>query len=284
MLFRVLRTAKATLTRTFYLDEVATDASGSVVVSVADPDGLVLQQVTIPSADVNHGYSFTWQGSDFLDELTVTWAATVGGDAIVLDQDVLQVVGGFYFGLTEARNIDPKFSDTDRYTTQDLIDRRAEVEEEFEGICEQAFVPRYAREVLSGDGRNILKLRWPRLRRVLSVSVNGVAWSTDTVEAFGPDVLGLLRYDGGWPVGTGNVVVEYEHGMNRPPTDVVRVAKLRMKSFLLTQQSPIPDRAERFADTSLGTVMLAIATARSTGIPEVDAVLARHMSPRPGFG
>jgi hypothetical protein len=284
MLFRVLRTAKATLTRTLYLDEVATDATGAVGVAVAKPDGTVVQTASIPAPDADHGYTFTWQGSDDLAELDLAWSATVGGDAIVLDRDVIQVVGGFYFGLSEARGIDPKFKDTARFTTQDLVDRRIEVEDEFEAICEQAFVPRYCREVLSGTGTNVIKLRWPRLRRVLSVTVAGVGYAPATVAGFGPDMLGLLRHDGIWPRGVGNVVVEYEHGMDRPPTDIARVSKLRMKSMLLTSQSPLPDRAERIATTEMGLVTLAVATARTTGIPEVDAALDRHPSPRPGFG
>jgi hypothetical protein len=300
-IFRVLRTSRATISRTFLLDEVATDATGTVNVAVTRYNGTVVQAVAA-TGPVANAYTFTFVGSDTLDELTLTWTATVGGDAIVLDQDIIQVVGGFYFGLSEARSIDPKFSDTNRYTTQTLIDRRVEVEDEFEGITGQAYVPRYARDTLSGRGQNALKLVWPRLRRVLSVAVNGVALDTPAVNTFGVDILGMLRFDrglstiaggggrpylagtSGWPYGVGNLVVEYEHGMDRPPTDVIRAAKLRMKSLLLTQQSPLPDRAERIATTEMGLVMLAVATKDSTGIPEVDAALARHPSPRPGFG
>jgi hypothetical protein len=158
------------------------------------------------------------------------------------------------------------------------------VEDEFERICGQAFVPRYSRDVLSGPRRGPLRLRWPRLRRVLSVTVGGVAWSPSAVAEFGPDPLGLLRHGGGWPYGVGNIVVEYEHGMDRPPTGIARVAKLRMKSLLLTGQSPLPDRAERISTTDAGTFTLAIASQESTGIPDVDAELQRHLSPRPGFG
>lgn len=283
-LYRVLRTAKATLTRTFYLDEVATDASGSVGVVVSREDGTPVQSIAAVSGpDANHGYSFTFQGSDVLDRLSLTWSATVGGDSIILDQDVIEVVGGFYLGLGEIRDIDPVFKGTQgtaRYPTQDLIDRRIEVEDEFERICEQAFVPRFERETLSGNGRGFLKLKWPRVRAVRSVSVGGAVLAS----TFGVDRLGLLRRDVDWPVGVGNVVVEYEHGMDRPPTGIKRASKLRMKSLLLTTKSPLPDRAERIATTDIGTVTLAIASRDSTGIPEVDAELARHPSPRPGFG
>lgn len=285
-LYRVLRTAKATLTRTFYLDEEATDASGSVGVSVTREDGTVVQATTATGPDAGHGYAFTFQGSDTLDRLILSWTATVGGDAIVLDQDVIEVVGGFFAGLGEIRGFDQVFTNTTRYPTQDLIDRRVEVEDEFERICGQAFVPRFERETLSGpfDYGRPLKLRWPRLRKVRAVTVNGTVWAGSAVDAFGPDPLGLLRYDGGWPYGVGNIVVEYEHGLDRPPTDIRRVFPLRMKSLLLSSKSPLPDRAERIATTEIGLVTLAVAGEDRTGIPEVDAALARHPSPRPRFG
>jgi hypothetical protein len=288
MLFRVRRTAKATLTRTFYLDEVATGASGAVSVAVSRLDGTIVQgPVNAVGPDVDQGYAFTFAGSDTLDHLVVVWSATIGGDAIVLDEDLIEVVGGFYFGLTEARLIDPKFqgpTGIERYPTQELIDRRIEVENEFEKICGQAFVPRFSRDVLSGNDRTRLVLKWPRLRRVLAVSVGGTVWGQSAVDAFGSDDLGILRNDAGWPYGQGNIIVEYEHGMDRAPSGIVRVSKLRMKSHLLTTQSPVPDRAERIVSTEIGTAMLAIATKEKTGIPEVDAELERHPSPRPDFG
>ncbi len=284
--YRGLRTSKATLTRTFYLDEVATDAAGSVTVSVARWDGTVVQGPVSATGPTDSAYSFTYDGSDTLDEVTVTWSATVGGDAVVLDQDVIQVVGGFYAGLGDIRNkIDPVFKNAERYPTQDLIDRRIEVEDEFERICGQAFVPRFAVDHLSGTGRaGPLALRWPNLRRVRSVTVGGDALAVDVVEGFGRDPLGLLRRDTGGKYGTGNVIVEYEHGMDRPPPDIARVFKRRMKSLLLTSKSPLPDRAERLVTTEVGPVILARPTAYPTGISEVDAALDRWPSPRPGFG
>lgn len=281
--YRVLRTAKVTLSRTFYLDEEATNATGDVTVTVERLDGTVVQSGTATPGGEGT-YTFTFNGSDDLDLLTLTWSATVGGDAIVLDQDAIEIVGGFFVGLSQIRNADPVLRDTTRYPTQDLIEKRMWVEDEFERICGQAFVPRFARDVLSGAGRAPLKLRWPLLRRVRSVSIAGTALAVDAVEAFGADPLGLLRRDTGWPVGQGNVVVEYEHGMDRCPVGISNVAPIRIKSRLLTTKSPLPDRAERIATTEVGLVTLAIAKSDSTGIPEVDAELGRHPNPRPGFG
>jgi hypothetical protein len=285
-IYRVLRTAKATLSRTFFLDEEAADATGNVTVTVTRLDGTIVQGPVTATGPTDHSYSFTFDGRDVLDRVTVSWAATVGGDAIILDQDVIDVVGGYYLGLGEIRNnIDPVFRNTERYPTQDLIDRRIEVETEFERICGQAFVPRFARDVLSGPRRGPLKLKWPLLRRVRSITVGGTAMAVDAVNAYGADELGLLRHpSGAWTYGTGNIVVEYEHGKDRPDAEITRGARLRMKSLLLTTKSPLPDRAERIATTEIGLVQLAVAGKDATGIPDVDAILERHPNPRPGFG
>jgi hypothetical protein len=236
--------------------------------------------------DGDGGYEYQFAGRDVLDELVVTWMATVGGDAIVLDQDIIEIVGGFYFGLSEARDIDPKFANTTAFPTEKLIERRIEVEAECELICEQSFVPRFAREVLSGNGTGSLVLKHPLLRTVRSITTGGVAM---VAPAFGPDAAGVLRYGvtgGYWPLGVGNVVVEYEHGHDRPPSPIVRGSKLRMKSLLLATQSPLLDRAERVmtVDQSGGTVVYGSPSAGKTGIPETDAAYAKFPPPRPGFG
>lgn len=299
---RVLRTAKTTLSRTFYLDEVATDASGSVAVAITREDGTAVQSgnATGPVSDV---YSFVFQGSDVLDRLIVTWSGTFGGDAIVLDQDVIEVVGGFYFGLSEARSIDSVFgppNGSTRYPTADVIDVRTETENEAERICGQAFVPRFERETLSGRPHDRhLRLHWPNLRKVRAVTVNGTAFTSDQLTALGPDPLGILRparsfwwfwddrnYGSWWPYGQGNIVVEYEHGLDRAPVEVVRAAKLRWKSLMFERKSrsPLPDRSERLQTSEVGTVTLATPTQWTTGIPSVDAVYARYSGARPGFG
>lgn len=296
---RVLRTAKTTLTRTFYLDEVATPATGNVVVTITREDGTLVQTGNATGPDVNQQYTFLFNGSDTLDRLLVSWAFTVSGDAVVLDQDVIEVVGGFYFGLSEARQIDATFTNTARYPTADVIDVRTQVEVECEAICRQAFVPRFEREKLDGHPHiRHLRLKWPWIRKVRAVSVNGVAWEQDRVDAIGPDRLGIIRpgldwwwfWGGGfgsvWPWGIGNIVVEYEHGQDRPDPDLVRAAKIRWKSLMFERKSrsPLPERSERLQTSEVGTVSLASESEWSTGIPSVDAAYARHNSPRPDFG
>jgi hypothetical protein len=218
--------------------------------------------------------------------LDVVWAATVGGDAIILDQDVIEVVGGFAFGLAEARSIDVVFANTSRYPTEDVVEVRLWTEDEAEQICGQAFVPRFERETLTGFGDRPLRLTHPHLRKVRALIIDGVATAAADIAAVGADPLGLIRTGREWPVATGSVVAEYEHGLDRPSPDMVRAMKTRWRSLMFERKtrSPLPDRSEAFTRTEVGLVRYGQEGADATGIPAVDAVYARHASPRPGWG
>jgi hypothetical protein len=278
---RVLRTAKATLSRTFYLDEVGTDPTGSVGVSVNRLNGTLVESGTATATGNPGEVTYTFGGLDVVDELVLTWSASMGGDAVVLDSDRIEVVGGFYFGLAEGRDVDKVLKDPVKFPSATLADVRAETEDECERITGQAWVPRFRRETLSGSGSSVLQLSNPLVRAVRSVTVAGIAWS---VPAWSE--LGLLHYPSGWPAGHLNVVVEYEHGHDTPNTEIVRASKQRFKSIALEGKSALPDRAERVitVDQQGGSVVYGSPTADKTGIPGVDAVYHRYPPPQPGFG
>jgi hypothetical protein len=288
---RVLRTAKAALSRTFYLDEVGTPAAGSVVVTVTRLDGTLVHSADAVGPDVNGAYAYLFPGSDALDDLRISWAATVGGDAIVLDQDRIEIVGAFYFGLSEARAIDPAFANTARYPTAQLVEKRIEAESACERITGQAWVPRFCRETLSGPALGPLALSWPYVRAIRSITLNGVPWGIGAVGALEFTDSGLLRANArGWGAtagaGSRNVTVEYEHGHDNPTPDIRRGAKLHFKSLMFETRSPLPDRAERLVTTTAegtSTVYRAPEPGR-TGIPAVDAIYLATPDPRPGFG
>jgi hypothetical protein len=284
--FRVLRTAKATLSRTFHLDEVATDATGNVVVTVLRGDGTVVHgPVNASGPGADHEYAYDFPGRDVLDELVVQWALNIGGDAIVLDQDVIQVVGGFYFSIAEARAADSTLASTAKYPTSRLVEVRAETEDECELMTGQAWVPRFARCVLSGRGRTWLELPHTMIRAVRSVRVGGTAFTVPELAKVGFDDQGLLTLPREWPAGGRNIVVEVEHGHDRPPVDIVRGARLRFKSLALEGQSALPDNAERrVVTTDQTSTTYRAPSEESTGLPAVDAIYRRHPSPRPGFG
>ena len=244
MILRVLRTAKATLSRVFYLDEAETLPAGSVAVSVARLDGTVVESGNATGPDVQGAFAYTFGGRDVLDELTVSWSLTLGGDAMVLDQDTIEVVGGLYFGLAEGRATAPELANTTKFPTAKLVDARIETESECERITGQAWVPRFRRAVVSGDDRAGLVLPDTMIRAVRAVSVGGTAYApADVADLQFSDVGLLMRSSGAWwPKGSRNVIGEYEHGQARPNPDIVRGAKLRFKGLVLEGRRSMPDR------------------------------------------
>lgn len=302
MVTRVLRTQAVTLSHVFDPEEIPTPASGSVTVTISRLDGTVVSTGNATGPDENDAYTYPYAGGQLLDVLIVTWSATVAGDAITLDQDRLEIVGGHMFGIAQARSFDPVLGNVNKYPTSTLTSTRVEVEDEAETLCEQAIVPRFCREALNGDGTPALRLSWPLTRALRSIKVRNVTgdtfvdFTTDQINrtSFGTD--GVLRLDSGfewgatllwgvyWPPGVNNVIVEYEHGLDYCPPAVQRAGKTRLRSMVLETTSALPDRAERIAVTEVGTVLLAIPSRESTGIPSVDAAYQRLARPRPGFG
>jgi hypothetical protein len=287
---RVLRTAKATLSRTFYLDELPTPASGTVSVAITRLDGTAVESGNATGPDINNAYSYTFQGRDVLDELVVSWTATVGGDAIVLDQDVIEVVGGFFFSLGEGRAQDPALADSVKFPTSLLVARRIEAEDRCEEICEQAWVPRFRRATVNGTGSTALMMPDPLIRTVRAVTVSGGAFSPSQAAGVGFSDSGMLYLSQGWipgvPAGLKNITIEYEHGNDRPTPNIRRATLMLFKSLCLEGRSSLPDRAERAVtvDAQGGSVVYGSPTDKKTGLPAVDAIYGAVPSPRPGFG
>lgn len=288
-LLRVLKTAKATLSRTFYLDGVATATTGAPAVTVTRLDGTAVESGSATGPDGSNGYSYAFGGRDVVDELIATWVATVSGDVVTVT-DTLQIVGDFYWSLVEGRAVDSALSNVTTYPWATITDRRIEVEDECERICGQAFVPRFCREYVDGNATDRVILTYPWVRTIRAVSVQsrpGQAFVSYTApelaECVGSNA-GVLRRpfkSMPWRPGYRNVLVEYEHGMDRPPPTIVRASKLRLKSMLLQPRAPAPDQA-----VPSGTVVYLTPGKDTdrTGISEVDNAYLRVPSPRPGFG
>lgn len=295
-LIRVLRTTAATLTHTLYVDETATDATGSVTVVVTrTADGSV-----VSSGTATHGatgvYTYilpggptapasaTWQ----LDELTVTWTCTVAG-AVVSLYDEVEVVGAYLFGLVEARASDSSLADPVKYSTAALAARRIEVEQECERLTGRSFVPRFRRLVVSGNGTSELMLPSYDVRALRSVSTRVVPGGTATALTSLTEVPvtadGIVtRYDGDvFPAGSSNVVVEYEYGLDRPPQDLKDAALLRLRTRLNRSRSGVPDRVSSYSTPDGASYNLRRPVRGSTGIDDVDSVYADYEAPPRGF-
>lgn len=295
---RIARTAAETLSHTFYIGETPTDPTGTPTVAVVDATGAAVDSGNATVVGGSTGrVTFALDPVATLEELTVSWTATVAGTTVV-ETDYVEVVGGFFFGLAEGRASDASLADTSKYTLDDLIRARIEVESECENICDRAFVPRYLRAVLDGTGTSELLLVHPSPNRsvadVRTVRSIGMAPALDeTFVAFDAGQLAavavatdgtLRRTDGAvFTEGRANVVVELEYGWDYPPPDLVKAAKIRFRSRLNLNKTGIPDRASSFTITDGGTFRLDMPGAWKTGVPEVDAGYQRY-SRRPGTG
>jgi hypothetical protein len=312
-LIRVQRTAAATLTRTFYLDETPTDCSGAVSVAVTRLDG---SSVTSGAASHTGGtgsgqYTYTLPGGPTspasatwqLDTLKVAWTGGIGGATVTLT-DTVEVVGGFYFGLAEARDVEPTIADPIKYTTAALAAGRIQVEQECDRITGRAFVPRFNRYTSAGVPDWQITVPHLDIRTVRAASIGTTVLSGATLAAVRASSGGVLvRSDGSWWSVTGGgyepgwtdwpwlvgaidaeaIVIEYEYGFDMPPEELRRKAMKRLRTVLMEGSSGIPDRAASYTTQEGGTYRLTLPGRDSTGIPDVDAVYQRYAAPRVMF-
>lgn len=288
---RVVRNAAHTLSHTFYVDETATDPTGTPTYAVVDANGT---SVGAGNASIVGGSTgrltaaLTSQSSTKL--LTATWVATVAGSSVT-EVDTVEVIDRFYFTLAEGRGSDASLADTSIYPTATLRTIRDEVEMECEAICDRAYVARYARVVLNGSGTSDLMLTHPDPTRsvadVRSIRRVSVAPSVDQtfVDFTAAELADVAVYPDGTLVRTGgsvftygfdNVVVEYEYGLTDPPPDLKRGVLLRFRSRLNMHRSGIPERASSFTIDGGGTYRLDMPGAWKTGVPDVDAIYDRY--------
>ena len=288
---QILRGVAATLSRqpTSADGEPAAPA-GTVTIGVTKADGTVV--VDAGTATTGSGSSprtYSLAAVNTLELLTVTWTDT--GDSSTHIQ-LVEVVGGFWFTVADARAADRNLTDTTVYATERILTVRAEVEAELENETGQAWVPRYRRETIPGPGNRLLVLSevQPRtVRTVRAYSSDGVTYETFTTDDRAALIVhphGVLERPAGatWMRGY-TYVVEYEHGHDRPPADLrteaVRLLRHRMNSY----QTGVPDRAESFVNDAGGRFVISTPGLRGaiTGIPSVDVAIRRHRFERHGI-
>lgn len=284
---RVLRSATTSLTRSVYVDETLTNATSGMSVTVRRLDGTTVTGPTIANNPSVGIYTYTLPAQANLDHLDVSWVGDVGGGTVTLT-DRVEIVGGFFFGLSEARASDSSLADPARYSSAALAQKRLEVEMECERITGWAFVPRFARVTVAGTGTNSIVLPFQKLRTLRALStriwpsaatvvtpLNGIA-----VEEGGA----LVRYDGGiFPGGSQSCIFEIEHGWDYPPEDLRDKAMYRLRSLLNLTRSGVPDRVSTYSTPDGATYRLTLPHRGATGIPEVDAVYCRYEAPPIGF-
>lgn len=288
-LTRILRNQAGALSHTFEVDETPTDATGDVDYVVLDANGEEVTDGTATHAGTGQ-YAFTLAAQSQLMSGTVEWTAVIDGNTTT-ETTFWEIVAGFFFTLKGGRDSDESLSSSERYPTDDLRDKRTQVEVECETICDRAFYPRYDRVVLDGSGtsRLILKMSDP-VRSVADIrTIRRIAVAPDLDETFVDLTAGelagvaahadgtLIRTDGAvFTEGFGNVVVEFEYGLSRPPADLIPACLTRFRSRLNLNKSGIPDRASSYSMGEFGTYRIIQPDTYSTGLPEVDAVYSRY--------
>ncbi len=273
---RIIRGRGATLTHTFTTDGVAANPSPDVAtIGITRDDGTVVVAAGSATTDTGVGtvsYTLTPAQTALLDILTVSWTATFGGQSQAFT-DTVEVAGGVLFTLAQARALKP-LDNTTLYTTARIIEARTMVEAALEDICGVAFVPRYRRQWVSGNGRSTILLA-PRTTAIRSVSLNDVVVSAGYIDTMRLLPTGEVYYPSWWTQGYVNYEIAYEHGYDNPPPRVSQAALLWAKKFLVS--GPVDDRATSMS-TEDGTYALATPGMRGsfTGIPEVDAVIQQY--------
>lgn len=266
----------ATIEARFYADGVLAD-DGAPTIGITRADGTVLvapgtattsggigiRRYTLPAqAEVNL-LKATWTGAT---QTVVTW---------------VEIVGDILYTLAALRAVKVAgtlaFADTTLFPNQTLLDRRAEVTDDFEKRTGWSFIPRFARQTLDGDGRSELILDHLKCSKLLSVTVDGVA---QTLSDFVLDRSGVLTWTNGrFPTTKRqNVVVEVVHGWDRPPA-VISSAGLARTAMLLQPSQfngavtvTTPDGASY--QYSQAGQSFAGGGRRYYGQPDVDAVLS----------
>jgi hypothetical protein len=209
-------------------------------------------------------------------------------DAVVVATTLIEVVGRFYFSITDLRASHPTFqAHPEVWTAPTLARYRDLAEREAEYICGRSFVPRYRSVTLDGSGDITLQLPDPDLRDIVAVTEDGTAFSVEQLAALRAYQSGRLDRALGdtWPYGQENLVFVYQHGLDAPPPEVAHAGMARAREIAFIggpAGSAIPARATSMT-TDGTTIRLDTAGRYTTGNHDVDAVYSRY-SLRVGAG
>lgn len=280
---RILRGAAATLSyeHLTYIGQRA-NAAGTITVKVDKADGTNVLPAGTATAQPSVGMytvDLTPAQTSSLELLTATWTDST---AVAAPRTTThEIVGGFLFTIDDVM-AEQGASD---YDLRMIIERRAEVEDECEWITDIAWVPRYRRLTLDGTGEDLIVTGIREIRSVRSARIYSSAGAASYTSLTSPQLAGLVKTADGqlrrtdndvWPAGFGNVVLEVEHGADRPPNDLRVAASIRCVDALFRPDSALPLRAKSWTDSAGVSYDLEIPDQFSTGIPRVDSVYHRH--------
>lgn len=273
---RIVAGAAATLRFTPYdQDGEPVAPSGTTTIAVVTSGGSSLSSGTATNGATECTYALTASETETLETLTATWTKSS-----VDYTTTIAITGRPYCTVTDAREIDRAFAELNVATSR-LIEIREAVEAECEMITGRSFVPRHRRVELPAPGSRELVLDDVDIRSVASVTETSSS-NADTVLSDALDEsawrAGIIRkLDGTKWYSTGTLIVDYTHGMDRPPRDVVEAFVRRWRWWATQATSNVPARAVSFSAEGGGTFRLATPGRFATGDPEVDGVYGRYI-------
>lgn len=271
------------------MDRLTRNAGGVVTLLTYDSAGTPLDLAEVPAVVIADGagtevatgaatrtaegtYTFTVTPAQTAtcDVYEVTW--TSGGDQRTTRYEV---TGGPLCSIADIRGSDRALAQAAATT---LIDARDRATERFERAARTAYSMRGRRETLTGTGNGRLIPSRLDIRNVVSVEVDGEAWTGVTIAT--GDVLkapdGLI-----WPKGS-TVELHYEYGLDDVPEPVRGAIVALAKTYAVP--SGLPERATALA-TDAGSFRMTIAGRDGfTGLPEVDEVIREFGKPAPAVG
>lgn len=269
---RLLRGVREGFDLTVFVDAKETDADSLPTVTVRRADGTAVATgaATTKPADTTGLYRWTPAAIDVADVevFEATWTVTVSTVAHTL-RTRHEVTGGYYCDLQELRE-QPGLEDVGKFPDRVLVRARSAFEDLAEEFIGRAFVPRYARDVHSGDGSTLLLLRHRPARRLLAATVGTEALVLADLDL---ERSGKLTYTGGFALGDANVAVSYEHGEDGADSELREAAIVAIADRVRSSLSGVTDRSLSMT-TSDGTFQMSFAGPdRPTGMPGVDQVL-----------
>lgn len=273
------------LSFTYYDDNgVAQAIVGAATATVYDGAGAAVTGVAGAATLLDGAATFSIDSAALtrLDTYKVLWAGGIATGAFQR-WTYFELADGYLFELADFRNYRAEFADTTNFPAARLRKIRAAAEESFENGAMVAFIPRGARQTLTGDGGRRLQLERVYVSAVYSASIDGTALTAEELAELTIHSHGVLERPRGkvWTRGH-EILVHYVHGHSFPIAPVVDAV------MELAAAGAVPSNLNARAtseSTEFGAFRLTIAGRDGeTGIPNVDAAMLRYGAKRPAVG
>lgn len=224
-------------------DGIATDPEGAVTVDVSRANGTALVTGASATSTASEPCTYTLPAAHtaLTDVLTVVWY----DDGTERARTTVEIVGDYFVSIAGIRASDSSLLAEGKYSNEDLIRARTEVEHALSSMTETDFAPRFHYDRLDGMGTDTLELPWGPLRSVRSARIY---WSaTDYTELTATELAAIpaanarlaVRTDGcTWPAGHSNIVIEYETGYTAMPFDLRDQFYIEVRKQLNDSKSP----------------------------------------------